>query len=80
MVPYGIPRRKGRYDNLSDNDPVSLEPNNNLELVLFTIMYVVITPFLKIAGWVVEYVKGCHDSAYLLIKQLNYKAYKNRKK
>lgn len=80
MLPYGIPRRKGRYDNLSDNDPVSIEPNNKIELVLFTIMYVVITPFITVAGLFVRYVKDCHDSAYLLIKQLNYKEYKNRKK
>ena len=80
MMLYGIPRRKGKYDGLTDNDPVSIEPDNQVVLVLATIFNIVTRPFIWVAAMIYRYVKCCYDDAYAFIKRWNYKQYANRKR
>ena len=80
MVLYGIPRRKGKYDGLSDEDPVSIEPDNQVAMVLMTIFYMVAMPFYWIYWKIVDYVKLCNNTAYKFLKKWNYHLYVNRKR
>ena len=79
MVLYGIPRRKGKYDDLNDTDWPSFEPNNKTTWMLLTMIYIVIMPFLWIVAKLVDYWTYCKDCAYMTIKRRNYRLYKNRK-